>query len=314
MTRYVVNRFYQTLLLLLMGSILVFLMIHILPGGPVIALIGPDAPVEAIEAMNKKMGFDKPLYLQYLIWIGNVLRGDMGVSYLSNMAVTKLLWLKFLATLQLVIGAFTVAMLTSFPLGILGAIKHRSLLDRIAVTYGSIGIAIPTFWLGILLVLLFGLHLGWLPTSGYESFWTSPGKAIRFLILPAVTLGTYIGAVQVRFIRSSLLEVLDQDYIRTARSKGLPERGVIGTHALKNAFISVITVLGMQLGTFLTGSVVTEALFKWPGMGQMLLQSITQRDYALVQGTILFFLALFVVVNLVVDMSYAWLDPRIRFT
>ena len=313
MARYVLERVLQTIPLFLVASVLVFFMIRILPGGPVVALLGEDASLETVEAMRDHLGLDRPLHVQYLIWIRQCLRGDFGVSFLSNMPVVELLRLKFLATAQLVAGAFVVAATISLPLGILSAVKRGSWLDRFAMAYSAVGIAMPSYWLGILLVLLFGVRLRWLPTSGYTPFAEDPGQALGLLILPAFTMGTGIAAVQVRFVRSALLEVLDKDYVRTARAKGLRERVVIGRHALKNAFISVVTVLGLQVGAFLRGAVVTESLFNWPGMGRLLLEAITQRDYAVVQANILFLLAVFVGVNLAVDLTYAWLDPRIRF-
>lgn len=313
MGQYILNRVMESLPLLIFSSILVFSMLYILPGDPALTLAGPDALPGMVEAVREHMGLDQPLPVQYFIWLGHVLRGDLGESFLNGMKVSKLLWLKGIATVELTAGAFVVALATSFPLGILSAVRRGSWIDALSLIYSSLAMAVPTFWLGILLVLLFGVRLGWLPTSGYCPFMESPNRAIRLLILPSLTLGIYIGGIQVRFIRSALIEVLGQDYIRTARAKGLAERMVILVHALKNALISVITVLGIQLGTFLSGAVVTEALFGWPGIGRMLMRSIQQRDYAVVQGTTLLILVVFLAINLLVDLTYAFLDPRIRY-
>ena len=313
MGRYVLRRILQIIPVIVVASVLVFLLIHIIPGDPVVALVGPDAPIEAIEAMRAKIGLDKPLYVQYAIWMGRILQGDFGVSYRSGLPVSELIWLKAIATAQLVTAAFFIAVVISFPLGILGALKPRSWLDRFVMSYSSINVAFPNYFLGILLVLFFAIRLDWLPSSGYAPIYKDVGESLRFLILPAVTMAASLSAVQIRFIRSALMEVLSEDYIRTARAKGLQERNVVWSHAFKNAFISIVTILGLQVGSLLTGSVLTETLFGWPGMGRLLINSIMQRDYTLVQANILFLLIIFAFVNLLVDVSYAWLDPRVRY-
>lgn len=313
MIKYIIRRTIQSIPLMLTATILVFLMIHVLPGDPAIDIAGTRASEETIKALRAEMGLDKPLPVQYLIWMEHLLRGDLGKSYISDLPVTYLLVLKFKATLQLVGLAFALAALISLPLGILAALKHQSLLDRTAQVFSSLGIAIPPYWSGILLVLVFAVGLGWLPSSGFAPPNENLSASLRYSILPVLTMGIELSAIQIRFIRSSFLDVMHQDYITTARAKGIHERRVVLVHALKNAFMSVVTVMGLQLGTFLGGSAITEALFGWPGLGRLLLDSITQRDYNVVQGTVLFYLIIFIVVNLIVDVSYAWFDPRISY-
>ena len=314
MGRYVLARLLRSIPLLLGASVLVFMIIHMLPGDPVFALATDRATPETIEAMRKAMGLDKPLVTQYFLWMSRLLRGDMGKSYISKLAVSDLLWLKFKATFQLVSASFILAIIISFPLGILAATRPRSALDRFAMAFSGLGIAIPPYWSGILLVLLFAVYLGWLPSSGYIPFGEDPRQAIKYLILPALTMGIEIAAIQIRFVRSSFLDVLGQDYINTARAKGLTERSVLMVHAMRNALITVVTVMGLQLGTFLAGSVITEALFAWPGLGRLVLDSILKRDYLLVQGSVMFLLVIFVIVNLIVDVTYGLLDPRVGYS
>ena len=260
------------------------------------------------------MGLDRPLPVQYALWLGRVVRGDLGVSYLNGLPVTTMLAQRIPVTLQLTLASLVVALAIAAPLGIVSAVRPRSWIARAVTGYNALAMAVPTFWLGILLVLCFGLWLRWLPPSGYVPFWQEPARAVRFLILPAFTLGAYVSAVLARFTRAALLETLYQDYVRTARAKGLGERPVVGIHALRNALLPVVTVVGLQFGAFMGGAVITEAIFDYPGLGRMLLQAILTRDYTVVQGTILFVVVAFVVINLLTDLAYALLDPRIRYS
>jgi peptide/nickel transport system permease protein len=228
--------------------------------------------------------------------------------------VSTLLAQRIPVTLQLTLASLVVALAIAAPLGIVSAVRPRSWIARCVTGYNALAMAVPTFWLGILMVLCFGLWLRWLPASGFVPVWQEPARAVRFLILPAFTLGAYVSAVLARFTRAALLETLYQDYVRTARAKGLGERPVIGLHALRNALLPVVTVAGLQFGTFMGGAVITEAIFDYPGLGRMLLQAILTRDYTVVQGTILFVVVAFVVINLVTDLTYALLDPRIRYS
>jgi peptide/nickel transport system permease protein len=242
-----------------------------------------------------------------------VLRGDLGVSILSGYPVFDLIKLKFLATLQLTAGGLLVALFLSLPLGILSAVRRGGWFERVTSMVVALGQAIPTFWLGILLVLVFSLQLKWLPPSGRIDFSQKPVLALRLMVLPSITLGFYSATVLTRFLKSSMLEVLEMDYVRTARTKGLAESGILTRHVLKNALIPVVTILGLQLGAFLGGAVVTESIFDWPGLGRLMLQAIGTRDYPVLQGTVLFVVVTFVCVTLITDLTYGFLDPRIRY-
>jgi peptide/nickel transport system permease protein len=312
--RYVVFRLGQLLPVLLLASVAVWLMIHLIPGDPALALLGPDATPQQLTRARQIMGLDRPWPVQYGLWLGRVARGDLGVSYLSGLPVTRLLAQRVPVTLQLTLASLLVALAIAAPLGVLTAVRPRSLLARLVTGYNALAMAVPTFWLGILLVLLFALQLRWLPASGFVPAWEEPGRALRFLVLPAFTLGAYVSAVLARFVRAALLETLFQDYVRTARAKGLGEGPVVGRHALRNALIPVVTVVGLQFGAFMGGAVITEAIFDYPGLGRMLLQAILQRDYTVVQGVLLFVVAAFALINLLTDLVYAVLDPRIRYS
>ncbi|MGH7263780.1 MAG: ABC transporter permease [Candidatus Rokuibacteriota bacterium] len=314
MTKYIVVRLTHLVPVLFIASVAVWLMIYLIPGDPALALLGPDVTPEQLERARQRMGLDQPLPVQYALWLGRVAQGDLGVSYLNGLPVRALLAQRIPVTVQLTVASLVVALLIAGPLGIVAAVRPRSWVGRAAAWYNALAMAVPTFWLGILLVLLFGLYLRWLPTSGFVPVWEDPWRALRFSVLPAFTLGAYVSAVLARFTRAALLESLGQDYVRTARAKGLRERAVVGAHALRNALIPVVTVLGLQFGAFMGGAVITEAIFDYPGLGRMLLQAILTRDYTVVQGTILFVVAAFVVINLLTDLTYALLDPRIRYS
>jgi len=314
MTRYVLLRLAQLVPVLLLASVAVWLMVYLIPGDPAISLLGGDATPEQLERARARMGLDQPLAVQYALWLGRVARGDLGVSYLNGLPVQTMLAQRIPVTAQLTVASLGVALLIAGPLGIVSAVRPRSWIARWVTGYNALAMAVPTFWLGILLVLLFGVRLKWLPTSGFAPLWDEPARALRFLILPAFTLGAYVSAVLARFVRAALLETLFQDYVRTARAKGVRERGVVWVHALRNALIPVVTVVGLQFGAFMGGAVITEAIFDYPGLGRMLLQAILTRDYTVVQGTILFVVLAFVVINLLTDLVYALLDPRIRYS
>jgi peptide/nickel transport system permease protein len=258
------------------------------------------------------MGLNEPIWRQYLWWIQGVLHGDLGRSWINNFPVAELIRQKLPATVALAIGAMMVALLIAVPLGILSALRPGSWIDRFAGLYNGLMLAIPTFWLGVLLVLVVSLRLGWLPPSGYVPFSEDPVGAVKLLLLPSLTLGAYLSAIFARFLRSAMSEVLAQDYVRTATGKGLPERAVVRNHVLRNALIPVVTMLGIQFGGLLGGTVIVEAIFDWPGLGRLLVTSISSRDYAVVQGTILLAATSFLVVNLLTDLTYGLLDPRIR--
>lgn len=313
MIHYILRRLLQTIPVLTLSSIFVFVLIRFIPGDPAVVLAGSDALPEQIAAIRAKFGLDLPIWQQYLIWLSHIARGDLGVSVLNGFPVADLIWLKFGATLQLTLGATVVSLLISLPLGILSAVRRGGWIDRMTSLFVALTYAIPTFWLGILLVIVFALQLRWFPPSGRVEFGEKPLLALKLLVLPSVTLGLYTAAVLTRFLKTSLLEIMGHDFVRTARAKGLKRRGVIFRHMLKNALIPFITVFGLQIGVFLGGAVVTESIFDWPGMGRMLLNAIQTRDYPVLQGGILFVVVGFLLVNLITDLAYAFLDPRIRY-
>lgn len=313
MTKYILRRLIQTIPVLLLSSIIVFALIRFIPGDPAHLIAGPDAFPEQVAAVRERLGLDKPIWVQYLIWLGQVIRGDLGASILNGFPVARLIGLKFLATLELAVGGLIVALSIAFPLGVLAAIRRGGWLERLVAVFVALGHALPTFWLGILLVLVFAIRLKWFPPSGRVEFSRNPILALQLLILPSVTLGVYTAAVLTRFLKNSMLEVLGQDFVRTAKAKGFSQWATVYKHVLKNALIPVVTVLGLQFGAFLGGAVVTESIFDWPGMGRLLLQAINTRDYPVLQGTVLFIVVTYVFINLLTDLTYGYLDPRIRY-
>ena len=313
MLKYFLKRIIQVIPVLLLSSIIIFSLIRLIPGNPALLLAGPDALPEQIEVITKELGLDKPIISQYFIWISNILKGDFGKSIINGYPVFKLISLKFIATLELAVSGLIVSLLIAFPLGILSAIKRNGIIEKFTTIFVALGQAIPTFWLGILLVLFFSIKLRWLPPSGRIEFTENPELALKLIILPAFTLGVYTASVLTRFLKTSVLEILTLDYVLTARAKGLSEWIVIFRHVIKNALIPFVTVLGLQFGAFLGGSVVTESIFDWPGLGRLMLQSIHTRDYPVLQGTILVVVFGFVIVNLIIDLLYSFLDPKIRY-
>jgi peptide/nickel transport system permease protein len=312
MHRYVLRRLVQTVPVLLLFSIVVFTVMRLVPGDPATVILGLEATPEAVAQIRAEMGLDRPIVVQYGIWLGNVVRGDFGVSWKSKQPVDKLILRRFPATLLLTFGAIVIGVAIALPLGVLSGLRPNSAFDAAATGFSLLGVAIPGFWLGLMLLLIFAVALGWLPPSGYEPPTEDPVAGLRHLILPALTLGVGLAAPLARFVRSGMLDAMATDYVRTARAKGLPERLVVFRHALRNGLLSVVTVFGLEFGSLLGGAVVTESVFNWPGIGTLLLTGIKQRDYAMVQGTVLFVSLLFIVTNLIVDLSYGYLDPRIR--
>jgi len=333
MTSYIIRRLLSLIPTLLGVSIIVFLFLRMIPGDPALALAGEHATDANVERIREEFGLNKPLYEQYLTYMGKVLRGDLGRSVFNKRYVTDELLARFPATLELSACALMVAMIVGLPAGIISATKRNSIFDNAAMVGSLLGISMPIFWLGLMLNWFFAVRLGWLPSvtrldSSIElhritnliivdSLLTGNAEAllngIKHLILPSVALGTIPMAIIARMTRSAMLEVLEQDYVRTARAKGLAERVVTFKHALKNAMLPVITILGLQVGLLLSGAVLTETIFAWPGIGRWLYLSILARDYPIVQGMALFITFLFLMVNLLVDLSYALVDPRIRY-
>jgi len=294
-------------------SIIAFFLIRLVPGDTITALLGANYNEEQALILRAKYGLDQPLPVQYLIWLKNVLAGDFGISFFTKEPVVKIIMQRLPVTLELMLISLLYSVFVAIPLGTIAAVKRNSATDYSASVFGLLGVSIPNFWLGILLIAFFSLHLRWLPSGGFVSFGVDPVENLRHMIMPSIALGTAVGAVIMRMTRSSMLEVLGQEYIKMADAKGVTNRRLIFHHALKNSFVPIVTVLGIQMGYLLGGSVVIEKIFALPGIGQLSLQAITNRDYALLQGCILLIATGFVVINLVVDIIYGFLDPKIRY-
>ena len=316
MTAHVLRRLVHLVPVLLIVSAVVFFVFRIIPGDAAVLLLytgeGKVDP-EALAALRKNMGLDRPVYVQYLIWLGDALRGDLGVSYINRQSVISLLLEKLPASLELGLLGMLLALAISLPVGILSALWRGSWLDQVARVLALLGFCMPRYWLAVLLIMVFAVNAGWFPPAGYVSLLEDPTRNLRHATLPVLSVAVTMAAVQMRFLRSSLLDVIGQDYIRTAHAKGLAFRVVVVRHALKNALIPFVTVVGLGLGHMLGGLVIVEQIFSWPGVGWLMMQSITQRDFAVVQGAVLMITVGFVLINLLVDISYAYLDPRIRY-
>ncbi len=304
MLHYIISRLVSAVVVLVGVSCMVFLLIHLVPGDPVEVMLGESAQPADREALRRSLGLDQPIPVQLLSYFDGLVHLNLGISLHSQRSIVDLLLERFPATLELTITALLVAMVIAFPLGVLAAIRKDTVWDYGAIGLSLIGVSIPIFWLGPLLILIFSLGLGWFPVSGREG--------LNSLVLPSLTLGTALSAILSRMVRSSLLEVFHEDYIRTARAKGLTERAVIWQHGLRNAMLPVITILGLQLGALLGGAVITETVFSWPGVGQLTIEAIQRRDYPVVQGCVLLISLTYVLVNTLTDLAYAWFDPRIR--
>ena len=313
MAYYLLRRGLQTLLVLLGVSIVCFSLVHLVPGDPIRVSLGTRFDPETYQALRERAGFDQPLPVQYLDYIGSAVTGDLGVSFRSGQPVTAILAERLPATLTLTLAAMVVALLIAVPLGIISAIRQGSKLDYGATVVSQVGVSVPDFWMGILLILLFAGTLGWFPPSGYVSPLENPIEWLHHVTLPAVTIGLVSGSILTRFVRSAVLESLSQDFTRTARAKGLPERDVVRRHVLRNAWVPIVTVTGVQLASLLGGVIVVEVIFGWPGLGRLTLDAVQSRDYPVMQGAVLLFATLFLVVNFVVDLLYAVLDPRISY-
>lgn len=312
MLRAIGERLLSVIPVLLGISIISFFLVRLIPGDVVSSILGQDFGDAKLEAqMRSYFGLDQPVWKQFTVWFGALLQGDLGTSMRTGRPVTTEIFELFPATLELALAALIVSIAISIPLGVLSSTRRNSLFDAFGRIGSLVGLSLPNFWLGILLVLVFSVQLGWLPSGGSSSFALNWAH-LQFLILPAVTLGVSLAAITFRMTRSSLLEVLGEDYVRTARSKGLRERVVLTRHALRNALVPVITVIGIQAGALLGGTVVIEQVFSWNGLGSLVIRAISQRDYPLVQGAILFLAVFYVVVNLIVDILYIYLSPRLR--
>ncbi len=314
MIGYILRRLAQLLPVLLLASIGIWGMIYAVPGDPVAVIVGENATPEQVQAVRERLGLDRPVHAQYLAWLGNALQGDLGLSIQNREPVRDLIAQRIPATVQLGLAATVVGLLLGVPVAVISALRPGSWIDRSLSGWSALALGVPTFWLGILLILLFAVQLRWLPAaSTYVSVLESPGQALANLLLPALTLGVYVSGIFARFLRASLLGELRADYVRTARSKGLRERDVVGSHVMRNALLPFVTIVGLMMANFIGGTVVTESVFTYPGLGRLLIQAIGTRDYPLIQGCILFILVVFVLINLLVDVLYAYIDPRINY-
>jgi len=312
MLSYILKRIGSLIPTLLVVSVVVFLVVYMVPGGPATALLGLEATAEEIAALNAELGFDRPFLVQYADWFMGVLRGDWGISFFQQMSVTECIKEYFGPTLSLAIYAQLISLIIALPLGMIAAYKRGTAIDTITVSSSLFGIAIPGFLLSMFLMLLFSLKLRWLPVAGYAGLEEGLAEHLRYLTLPAMSLGLVQSAYITRMTRSATLEVLYKNFIRTARAKGLRETAVVLTYALKNAAPTILTVIGQSFGSLVTGTIVTETLFNIPGLGMLIMSSINRRDVYVIQGVVLFVTLIYVLVNLVVDILYGFVDPRIQ--
>lgn len=312
MLQFIGRRLLALIPLLFFVSLVVFSLLHALPGDPAVLFLGQEADPETIARFKTRLGLDRPLIVQYGDWLLKALQGDLGRSLRTNQPVTEAILQRLPVTLELLVAALTVSLTIALPMGIVSAVKRNSGFDLLSTVFALVGFSTPNFWLGIILIYVFALLLRWLPPSGFVPLVSSVPDNLRSLILPAITLGLALAALVTRQLRSGMLEVLRQDYVRTAQAKGLSQRQVVGKHALKNALIAVVTVIGLQIGGLLGNTIITETLFALPGVGRLMIDSIFSRDFYVVQGVILFLAVGYVLSNLIVDILYSYLDPRIR--
>jgi peptide/nickel transport system permease protein len=311
---YLGGRLLGAIPMLFLMSLVVFAIVYLIPGDPIDAMLGQDAERSARESLRRELGLDQPLWHQYVSWLGRVAHGDLGRSLRAQQPVRDLIVEKLPATLLLTTSAAVIALLIAFPAGVVAAVKRNTVVDLLAMVGALLGVSIPSFWSGIMLIMIFALTLGWLPAIGYARITIDPLGALRHLILPALTLGSVMAGSVTRQVRAQLVQELGRDYVRTARSKGLRERGVVVRHALRNSLIPAVTVLGVQFSVLLGGAVITEQIFAWPGVGQLAVNAIVNRDYPVLQGVILTVALLVTLVNLAVDALYVVLDARLRLT
>jgi len=312
MSGFLLRRILQMVLALLGVSIVVFALMHLVPGDPVRVALGTRFDQELYDALRERVGLDKPLIEQYFSWLGGALTGDLGVSFRNGQPVTTLIMERLPATITLAFAALAIALIVALPAGIISAVRSGSPLDYGVSAASQVGISMPDFWAGVMYILLFALTLSWLPSSGFTPFGDGVVEWARHLILPALTIGLISGSIITRFVRSAVLEALNQDYVLTARAKGLSEWQIVRRHVLPNSWIPIVTVVGLQLGFLLGGVVVVEVIFAWPGLGRLALVAVKDRDFTVLQGAVLYIAFMFLAINLVVDIIYARLDPRVR--
>ena len=313
MGRYLVQRLLTTVPVLLIVSVLIFSLMHVAPGDPASFMAGDEARPEQIERIRQKLGLDEPLYKQLGLYYVDIFRGDLGESVFTKFDVTELILQRIEPTVSIAVFAMLLAIFISIPSGVLAAWKANSWVDRAVMVFAVFGFAIPVFWLGFNMIWLFAVKLNWFPALGYRPISDGVFPWLRSMTLPATTVGIIVAALIARMTRSAMLEVLREDYIRTARAKGLGEFAVLFRHALRNASIPIVTVVGLSMAGLVSGLVVTEAVFAIPGMGRLIVDGVTRRDYPIIQGTVLVITVFYVLINLAVDIGYGWLDPKIRY-
>jgi peptide/nickel transport system permease protein len=313
MSTYILNRIVTMVPVLLLVSVVIFSLIHLTPGDPVVAMLGEEATPEARDNLRRQLGLDQPLPVQYGTWLAKVLTGDLGRSIRTNQPVAQAIYERLPVTVELAVLAMAFGLVIAIPAGVIAATRRGGFADISSTILCLLGVSMPNFLVAVFLVYIFSLQLRWLPPIGYVNPFQDLSANLLGMIMPAITLGSFAAAATARLTRSTLLEVLNQDYIRTGLAKGLSEAVVIRRHAMKNAMIPVVTVVGLQLGNLLGSAIVTETIFALPGIGRLVVDSIYQRDFPLVQGVVLYSAVIFLVVNLLVDLLYAYLDPRIRY-
>jgi peptide/nickel transport system permease protein len=318
LARYVVRRLLQLIPVLILVSLAVFLLVRVIPGDPVLVMLGIDPDERAriseeqYRVVQHQLELDRPIYVQYLNWADKIIHGDFGLSLASRRPTFEIIFERYPATLYLAVIALFVGLIIAIPAGVIAAIKQNTGLDYAAMGFALWGVAMPNFWLALLLIVLFSLKLGWLPSIGYASPFENPFLFLQHALLPAIVMGTELAAPLTRYVRAEMLEQLKQDYVRTAWAKGLPSRMVIVKHALRNSLIAAVTVVGLQTARLLGGATIIETVFSWPGVGRLLIDGIYSRDYPIVQGAVLLISVTYVFINLIVDVFYKWLDPRIK--
>jgi ABC-type dipeptide/oligopeptide/nickel transport system permease component len=333
MLGYLLRRVLATIPVIVLISALVFLLIHAAPGDPADLLLSDDASPEDVADARRRWGLDQPIYIQYLRFLANIASGDLGTSFRYSDPVLSLIGERLPATIELATVSLLIAIIFGVPLGVWAGSKPNSWADNLGSVFGFFGISMPSFWLGIMLILIISGYFNWLPSSGRSTYGIASGSesgfyiinslvsgnmksawdGIKYIIMPAIALGTGMMGLVMRVTRSSVLEIMSEDYVRTARAKGLGERAVLWRHVLRNALVPIITVVGLELGTLLSGSIIVETVFAWPGSGSLLIAAIQSRDYPLITGTVLTYTVAFVAINFAIDMLYAVIDPRIRF-
>jgi len=311
---YLLRRLISLVPVLVLVGVTTFFLMQLIPGDPATVLLGPDAPEQEVEALRIELGLDRPVIIQFFSWFSNVLQGDLGISYYLGLGVTESILLRMPATLQLAFAALLIAVAIGMPLGVLAAVKNGSWIDRVVMVFAMVGISAPSFWIGLNFILIFSVTLRWFPTGGYVPLTEDFIEGVRHLILPALALGINQAALIARMTRSSVLDVLRQDYVRTARSKGVSEQRVIWRHMLKNAMNPVLTVIGISFGVLMSGTVIVETVFTYPGLGRLVVLAVQRRDYPLVQGVLLLAAGLYMLINLIVDLLYVVFDPRIQYS